>query len=213
MAVFGDKRKRAANRAKSRAERVERLLASALSAVGEDAEASKKLAKLRAKTSKRHDQAAVRLAELELAKAREGRLLSTKKVKRALSVARLLAPVAVPLAYRAATGARSLYDNYQSAKANRLASPQPSRADRLAALSERIELTRSDTAALVARASDDTALAQFQAHAERRLKELAEAVATARRLSAPRRVSAQRNIVRELDELDTKLLEFRNVPL
>jgi hypothetical protein len=213
VAIFGDKRKRAANRAQSRAERVERLLASALSAMGEDGEASKKLAKLHAKTSKRHDQAAVRLAELELAKAQEGRLLSTKKVKRALSVARLLAPVAVPLAYRAATAARSLYDNYQSAKTNRLASPQPSRAGRLAALSERIELTRSDVAALAAQAPSDTALAQFQSHAEGRLKELAEAVTTARRLSAPRRVSAQRNIVRELDELDTKLLELRNVPL
>ncbi|MGL6234553.1 MAG: DUF6474 family protein [Segniliparus sp.] len=213
MAIFGDKRKRAALRAQSRAERVERLLASALESVGETVPHSKKIAQLHAKTSKRHDQAAVRLAELELAKTQEGRLLSTKKVKRLLSVARLLTPVAVPLAYRAATGARELYDNYQANKAQQLASPQPSRADRLAALSERIESTRSDAAALVAKSPGDAALKEFSAHAEERLKELSEAVTTARRLSAPRRVSAQRNIVRELDELDTKLLEFRNVRL
>ncbi|EFV11799.1 DUF6474 family protein [Segniliparus rugosus] len=213
MAIFGDKRKRAARRAQSRAQRVERLLETALAAVGEEAAPSKKIAKLHAKTSKRHDQAAVKLAALELAKAREGRLLSTKKVKRLLSVARLLTPVAIPLGYRAATGARAFYDSYQAGKAQRLAAPQSSRADRLAALSERIELTRSDTAALVAATPGDTDLAQFSAHAEDRLKVLAEAVATARRLSAPRRVGAQRNIVRELDELDTKLLEFRNVRL
>jgi hypothetical protein len=212
VAIFGDKRKRAAKRAQTRAERVERLLASALSSVEENAVPSKKIAKLHSKTAKSRDKAALRLAELELAKAQEGRLLSTKKVKRLLSVARMLTPVALPLVYRGAIGVRALYDNYQAGQLERLAG-NPTRADRLAALSERIEQTRGDAAGLVAKSPGDPALAQFSTSTEERLKVLAEAVVTARRLSAPRRLRAQRNIVRELDELDTRLLEIRNVPV
>ena len=59
----------------------------------------------------------MKVAETQLKAAREGRLLPTR-IRRALTVSRLLAPVVVPVAYRAAMAARGAIDER---RADRLA--------------------------------------------------------------------------------------------
>ena len=66
------------------------------------------------------DRAAVKVAETQLKAAREGRLLSPTRIRRALTVSRLLAPVVVPVAYRAAMAARGAIDER---RADRLGVP------------------------------------------------------------------------------------------
>lgn len=57
------------------------------------------------KTQRNVDRTAVKVAQTELRTAREGKLLSPGRVRRTLAVSRLLAPVLVPMIYRAATSA------------------------------------------------------------------------------------------------------------
>ena len=58
----------------------------------------------------------VKVAEAQLKAAREGRLLSPTRVRRLLTVGRMLAPILVPLAYRAAMAARGVLDQRKADK-------------------------------------------------------------------------------------------------
>src|SRR5215207_2652233 len=66
------------------------------------------------------DRAALKVAEIQLKAAREGKLFSPTRIRRLLTVTRLLAPIAVPLVYRAAISARGFVDER---RADRLGVP------------------------------------------------------------------------------------------
>ena len=52
----------------------------------------------------------LKVAEAELKAAREGKLFSPARIRRTLTISRLLAPIVVPLAYRATMAARASLD-------------------------------------------------------------------------------------------------------
>src|SRR4029079_3505242 len=56
------------------------------------------------------DKAALKVAETQLKAAREGKLFSPTRIRRILTVSRLLAPIVVPLFYRASIAARGFLD-------------------------------------------------------------------------------------------------------
>jgi hypothetical protein len=62
----------------------------------------------------------VKAAETQLKAVREGKLLSPTRIRRVLTVSRLLAPIVVPLAYRAAMAVRGVIDQR---RADRLGVP------------------------------------------------------------------------------------------
>ena len=84
------------------------------SSPGERSEANALRAQL--KSQREADRATLKVAEAQLKAAREGKLLSPARVRRFLTVGRMLAPILVPLAYRAATAARGFLDERKADK-------------------------------------------------------------------------------------------------
>ena len=82
--------------------------------------AETKALKAQLRAQRDSDKTALKVAETELKAVREGKLLSPTRIRRALTVSRLLAPVVVPLAYRAAIAARGFLDER---RADRLGVP------------------------------------------------------------------------------------------
>src|SRR3981189_1894843 len=106
MSLF--KRKtRATRRAEARAIKAKAKLEARLAAKNEtrrikaDARRQTKVAKAGLKAQGDNDKAALKIAETQLKVVSEGKLLSPTRIRRAMTVSRLLAPVLVPVAYRA----------------------------------------------------------------------------------------------------------------
>ena len=66
------------------------------------------------------DRAALKVADMQLKAAREGKLFSPTRIRRVLTITRLLAPVVVPLVYRVSIAARGYVDER---RADRLGVP------------------------------------------------------------------------------------------
>ena len=79
-----------------------------------------KAVKAQLKAQRDIDRTAVKVAETQLRTAREGKLLAPSRIRRTLRASRLLAPVVVPVAYRAAMAARGVIDER---RADRLGVP------------------------------------------------------------------------------------------
>ncbi|WP_277225314.1 DUF6474 family protein, partial [Mycolicibacterium hassiacum] len=125
MSLF-KRKSRATRRAEARALKAKAKLEAKLAAKNEarriksEQKAERKALKAQLKAQRDSDRAALKAAELQLKAAREGKLLSPSRIRRVLTVARLLAPVIVPLAYRAAVTARGYIDQR---RADRLGVP------------------------------------------------------------------------------------------
>nr|MDT0526899.1 DUF6474 family protein [Streptomyces sp. DSM 41633] len=85
-----------------------------------DQKSAQRALKAQVRAQRDTDRNVLKVAETELKAAREGRLLSPTRIRRLLTVTRLLAPVLVPLIYRAATAARGALDER---RADRLGVP------------------------------------------------------------------------------------------
>ncbi len=125
MSLF--KRKtRATRRAEARAIKAKAKLEAKLAAKNEarrikaDHRAETNALKAQLRAQRDSDRAAVKVAETQLKAAREGKLFSPTRIRRVLTVTRLLAPVVVPLVYRAAIAARGFIDER---RADRLGVP------------------------------------------------------------------------------------------
>ena len=122
MGLFSKRKSRATRRAEARALKAKAKLEAKLEAKNQirriKAEERRENRALRAqvKAQRDADRTAVKVAEVQLKAAREGKLLSPARVRRVLTVARLLAPVLVPLAYRGATAARGFLDQRKADK-------------------------------------------------------------------------------------------------
>ena len=115
MSLF--KRKtRATRRAEPRAIKAKAKLEAKLAAKNEarriksQHKAETRALKAQIRAQRDSDRAALKVAETQLKAAREGKLLSPARIRRVLTVSRLLAPVVVPLFYRAAIAARGFLD-------------------------------------------------------------------------------------------------------
>src|SRR6201985_1457841 len=116
MGLFGKRKTRATRRAEARAIKAKAKLEAKLSAKNEvrrfksAQRAETKHLREQLKAQRDSDQTALKVAETHLKAVREGRLLSPTRIRRLLTVSRLLAPIVVPLVYRVAMAARGLID-------------------------------------------------------------------------------------------------------
>ncbi|OBL11801.1 hypothetical protein A5646_09640, partial [Mycobacterium sp. 1245499.0] len=116
MGLFRKRKSRATRRAEARAIRARAKLEAKLAAKNEvrraksAQRAESKALRAQIKAQRDRDRNALKVAEAELKAVREGKIFSPTRIRRVLTVSRLLAPILTPLIYRAAVAARALID-------------------------------------------------------------------------------------------------------
>ncbi|GAA4804773.1 DUF6474 family protein [Tomitella cavernea] len=147
----------------------------------------------------------LKIAEAEKAKAEAGRL-DAKSVGRYLGVARVLAPVVVPLAYRGATAMRTLLDQRRADKLGVSVDELGSFSGSGAKLGARVTGAGRTLDQLVERNARDAETAEFAKAMRARLADLGAAVDAAETMPGERRRSAHSAIADELDAIDADIL-------
>ncbi len=212
MGLFGKRKTRATRRAEARAIKAKAKLEAKLAAKNDvrrfkaAQRAETKALRERLKSQRESDQTALKVAEANLKAVREGALLSPTRVRRLLTVSRLLAPVLVPVAYRIATAARGLIDQR---RADQLGVPL-AQIGRFSGsggrLSARIAGAEQSLRSVQQNKPKDPETAQFVTAISERLADLAAAVTAAENMPAARRRGAHAAITRQLDEIDADLM-------
>jgi hypothetical protein len=158
------------------------------------------------KAQRDSDKVALKAAETQLKAAREGKVLSPTRIKRLLTVSRLLAPVLVPLIYRVAVAARGFLDER---RADRLGVPLSELghfSGHGAQLSARIAGAEQSVRLVLDKKPKDAETKQFGAAVTAKLTDLSAAVAAAENMPASRRRAAHAAISDQLDGIDADLL-------
>jgi len=212
MGLFTKRKSRATKRAEARAIKARAKLEARLAAKNEarrikaGERADSKAIKAQLEAQRDADRAAVKVAEAQLKVAREGKLLSPTRIKRALTVSRLLAPVVVPVAYRAAIAARGAIDER---RADRLGVPL-SQIGQFSGhggqLSARIAGAEHSLQLVADKKPKDPETRQFVAAMTERLADLSAAVTAAENMPGPRRRAAHTAITEQLDGIDADLM-------
>jgi hypothetical protein len=212
MGLFRKRKSRATRRAEARAIKAKAKLEAKLAAKNEvrrikseeRAQAMALMAQLRAQHDS--DRAALKVAETQLKTAREGKLFSPTRIRRLLAVTRLLAPVAVPLVYRAAMAARGLIDER---RADRLGVPLSQLGQFSGTggrLSARIAGAEQSLRMVAEKKPKDAETKQFVAAMTDRLSDLSAAVTAAENMPTARRRAAHDAISEQLDGIDADLM-------
>ncbi|AIY48852.1 DUF6474 family protein [Mycolicibacterium fortuitum] len=212
MGLFTRRKSRATRRAEARAIKAKAKLEARLTAKNEarriksDQKSAQRALKAQVKAQRDSDRNALKVAEAELKAAREGRLLSPTRVRRVLTVTRLLAPVLVPLIYRAATAARGALDER---RADRLGVPLAQLGQSSghgAELSARISGAEQTLRQVAEKKPKDAETKQFVTAITERLNDLAAAVTAAENMPTARRRGAHAAIAAQLDGIDADLM-------
>ena len=212
MGLFKKRKSRATRRAEARAIKAKAKLEAKLSAKNEGKRikaterVENKAVKAQLQAQRDADRSAVKVAEAQLRTAREGKLLAPSRIRRPLTASRLLAPVVVPVAYRAAIGARGLIDER---RADRLGVPLTQLGQFSGAggrLSARISGAEQSLALVAQRNPDDAENRRFVAAITDRLAALAAAVPAAENMPGPRRRAAQTSIGEQLDGIEADIM-------
>jgi len=212
MALFRTRKSRATRRAEARAIKARARLEAKLTAKNEarrikgDRRAADKALRAQIKSQRDSDRAALKVAEAELKAAREGKLLSPTRIRRLLTVSRLLAPILTPLIYRAAMGARALIDQR---RADRLGIPLAQIGQfsgQGAELSARIAGSEKSLRMVQEKKPKDAENKQFVAAIGERLTDLSAAVTAAENMPAARRRTAHGAISSQLDGIEADLM-------
>ena len=211
MGLFTKRKSRATRRAEARALKAKAKLEAKLGAKNErkrikaSARAEERTAKTQLKAQKDIDRTALKVAETKLRTAREGKLLAPGRIRRTLTASRLLAPVVVPIAYRAAISARGVIDER---RADKLGVPLTQLGQFSGAggrLSARIS-GAEQSLRLVDERHDDSETQQFVSAITERLTALAAAVPAAENMPGPRRRAAQSSISEQLDGIEADIM-------
>jgi hypothetical protein len=212
MALFRKRKSRATRRAEARAIKARARLEARLAAKNEtrrikgDRRAADKALKAQIKSQRDSDRTVLKVAEAELKAAREGRLLSPTRIRRLLTVSRLLAPILTPLIYRAAIAARALIDQR---RADRLGIPLAQIGQfsgQGAELSARIAGSEKSLRMVQEKKPKDGETKQFVAAISERLTDLSAAVTAAENMPATRRRTAHGAISSQLDGIEADLM-------
>jgi hypothetical protein len=212
MGLFKRRKSRATRRAEARAIKAKAKLEAKLAAKNENrrikaahkAETRGLKAQLRAQRDS--DKNALKVAETELKAVREGKLLSPTRIRRALTVSRLLAPVVVPLAYRGAMAARGFLDER---RADRLGVPLTQLGQfsgHGAQLSARIAGAEQTLRLVADKKPKDAETKQFVSAMTDRLTDLSAAVTAAENMPTSNRRAAHTAISDQLDAIDADLM-------
>ena len=148
----------------------------------------------------------MKVAATQLQAAREGKLLSPRRIRRTLTASRLLAPVVIPVAYRAAIAVRGAVDER---RADRLGVPLTALGQfsgEGGRLSARITTAENSLRQVGAAKPKDSETKQFVAAMTDRLTALSAAVTAAENMPGPRRRAAQTSIAGQIDAIEADLL-------
>lgn len=212
MGLFTRRKSRSIRRAEARAIKSKAKLEARLSAKNEarrikaDGKRQTKAIMAGVKAQRESDRAALKVAETQLKAVREGKLFSASRIRRGLTVARMLAPVVVPIAYRAAITARGLVDER---RADRLGVPLSQVGQFSGAggsLSARIAGAEQTLAKIAAKKPKDAETKQFVAAVTDRLTDLSAAVTAAENMPTARRRAAHGAINDQLDGVEADLV-------
>lgn len=212
MSPFKRRKTRATRRAEARAIKAKAKLEAKLSAKNEArriksahrAETRALKAQLRAQRDS--DRAALKVAQTQLKAAQEGKLFSPTRIRRMLTVTRLLAPIVVPVAYRGAIAARGYVDQRRADRLGVPLSQIGQFSGHGAQLSARIAGAEHSLRLVAERKPKDAETKQFVAAITERLGELSAAITAAENMPTPRRRSAHAAIERQLDGIDADLM-------
>jgi hypothetical protein len=212
VGLFIKRKSRATRRAEARAIKARAKLEAKLAAKNEARRfkaaqrRETKAAKAQLRSQRDSDRAALKVAETELKAAREGKMFSPTRIRRVLTVSRLLAPIVVPVAYRAAMAARGLIDER---RADRLGVPLAQIGQfsgHGARLSARIAGAEKTLQTVQHQNPNDAETKQFADAVAERLSELSAAVTAAENMPAGRRRAAHGAISAQLDGIDADLM-------
>ena len=212
MGLFGKRKPRATRRAEARAIKARAKLEAKLSAKNEvrrfkaEHRAETKALREKLKAQRNTDQTALKVAEANLKAVREGALLSPTRIRRLLTVSRLLAPILVPVAYRIAIAARGLIDQR---RADQLGVPLAQIGQFSGSggrLSSRVAGAERSLRTVQDNKPKDAETKQFVAAISERLADLAAGVTAAENMPSARRRGAHAAISSQLDEIDADLM-------
>jgi hypothetical protein len=212
MGLFGKRKPRATRRAEARAIKARAKLEAKLSAKNEvrrfkaEHRAETKALREKLKAQRTTDQTALKVAEANLKAVREGALLSPTRIRRLLTVSRLLAPIIVPVAYRVAIAARGLIDQR---RADQLGVPLAQIGQFSGSggrLSARIAGAEQSLRTVQGNKPKDAETKQFVAAISERLADLAAAVTAAENMPGARRRGAHAPISTQHHEIDADLM-------
>src|ERR1700756_4679758 len=212
MGLFRKRKTRATRRPEARAIKARAKLEAKLAAKNDarrikgERRAAEKSVRAQVKSQRDSDRTALKVAEAELKAAREGKLLSPTRIRRLLTVSRLLAPILTPLIYRAAMAARGQLDQR---RADRLGIPLAQIGQfsgQGAELSARIAGSEKSLRMVQEKKPKDAETKQFVAAIGERLTDLPAAVTAAENMPAARRRTAHGAISSQLDGIEADLM-------
>jgi Family of unknown function (DUF6474) len=212
MGLFTTRKSRATRRAEARALKRRATLDAKLAAKNDrrrikaDERTADKALRAQVKAQRESDKTALKVAETELKAAREGRLLSPTRIRRLLTVTRLLAPIVVPLIYRACVTARGVLDERRAVRLGVPLSHVGHFSGYGARLSARIAGAEQSVRLVLEKKPKDAETKQFAAAVTERLADLSAAVTAAENMPASRRRAAHAAIAEQLDGIDADLL-------
>jgi len=212
MSLFGKRKNRATRRAEARAIKARAKLEAKLSARNEvrrfkaAQRAESKALRDQLKAQRNSEVTALKVAEANLKAAREGKLFSPTRIRRMLTVSRLLAPIVVPLTYRIAIAARGLLDQRRADQLGVPLAQIGQFSGHGGRLSARIAGAEQSLRTVQENKPNDPETKQFVAAISERLTDLAAAVTAAENMPAARRRAAHAAISRQLDEVDADLM-------
>lgn len=212
MGLFKRRKSRATRRAEARAIKAKAKLEARLAAKNDARriknDAKRQTAAIKAGLKAQHDsdQAALKVAEAQLKAAREGKLFSPSRIRRALTISRLLAPIVVPVVYRAAIAARGAVDQRRADKLGVPLSQIGQFSGVGGALSARIAGAEKSLRKVAEKKPKDAETKQFVTAISDRLGDLSAAVTAAENMPTARRRAAHTAIADQLDGIDADLL-------
>lgn len=212
MGLFGKRKSRATRRAEARAIKARAKLEAKLAAKNEvrraksAQRAESKALRAQLKAQRDSDRNSLKVAEAQLKAAREGKILSPGRIRRVLTVSRLLAPILTPVIYRLAVSARAMIDQR---RADRLGIPLAQIGQfsgHGAQLSARIAGAEKSLRMVQDKRPKDAETKQFVAAIAERLTDLSAAVTAAENLPAARRRAAHAAISSQLEGIEADLM-------
>jgi Family of unknown function (DUF6474) len=212
MGLFRKRKSRATRRAEARAIKAGAKLEARLTAKNEARRikgaqrAAGKALKAQFKAQQDSDRSALKVAEAELKAVREGRLLSPTRIRRVLTVSRLLAPILTPVLYRAAMATRALIDRRRADQLGIPLAQIGQFSGSGARLSARIAGSEQSLRTVQEKKPKDAETRQFVSAITERLSELSAAVTAAEHMPAARRRAAHSAISSQLDGIEADLM-------
>ncbi|OBJ09877.1 hypothetical protein A5624_16955 [Mycobacterium sp. 1482292.6] len=212
MGLFRKRKSRATRRAEARAIRARAKLEAKLAAKNEvrraksAQRAESKALRAQIKAQRDRDRNALKVAEAELKAVREGKIFSPTRIRRVLTVSRLLAPILTPLIYRAAVAARALIDQRRADQLGIPLAQIGQFSGHGAQLSARIAGAEKSLRTVQDKKPKDAETKQFVSAIAERLSDLSAAVTAAENIPAARRRAAHAAISTQLDGIEADLM-------